>query len=93
MLSPFLVSDLEMHYHIPSPPSSMRALQLPTYNSHLPPGHFPTLGNRAFTGTRASPPINARKCHPLLHMQLEPWVLPCVLIVWLFNPWEHWGIW
>jgi hypothetical protein len=24
-------------------------------------------------------------------MQLEPWVLPCVLLGWWFSPWERWG--
>jgi hypothetical protein len=38
------------------------------------PWHSCTLGHRAFIGQRASPPINIRLGHPLLHMQLEPWV-------------------
>ena len=33
-----------------------------------------------------------KKEHHLLHMQLEPWVLPCVLFGWWFNPGELWGI-
>jgi len=45
------------------------------------PGIFSTLGKRAFTGPRASP-IDARQCHPLLHMWLEPWVPPYVLTGW-----------
>ena len=57
---------------------------------NLPPWHAPTLGNWAFTGPRASP-IDARQCHPLLHMWLEPWVSPCVLCGWWFSPWELWG--
>ena len=54
-----------------------------------PPWHPPTLGHWAFTGPRASPPIDAQQGHPLLHMQLEP----CVLLGWWFSPWELWGIW
>jgi len=46
-----------------------------------PPWHSPTLGNPAFRGPRASPPIDHRQCHSLLHMGLEPWVPPCVLLV------------
>jgi hypothetical protein len=42
--------------------------------------HCPTLGYQAFTGPRASPPIDVPQGHPLLHMQLEPWVPPCVLL-------------
>ena len=44
-------------------------------NPHTPPSrpwHSPTLGHSAFTGPRASPPIDDQLGHPLLHMQLEP---------------------
>ena len=37
--------------------------------------HSLLLGHQAFTGPRASPLIDARQGHPLLHMWLEPWVL------------------
>ena len=30
---------------------------------------------------------------PLLHMQLEPWVPPCVSFRWWFSPRELWGYW
>jgi len=33
------------------------------------------------------------KAHPLLHMQLEPWVTPSVLVGCCFSPWELWGVW
>jgi hypothetical protein len=46
--------------------------------------HSPTLGHQTFTGLRASPSIDVQQGHPLLHMQLEPWVPPCVL-------WDLWG--
>ena len=45
----------------------------------------------AFTGTTASPPVDAQQGHSLIHMQLEPWVPPCVLLDWWFSPWELWG--
>jgi hypothetical protein len=66
--------------------------------SHLPtptssPCYSPTLGHRAFTGPRASPPIDVWQGHPLLHMQLESWVPPCILFGWWFSPWELWGYW
>jgi hypothetical protein len=57
------------------------------------PWHSPTLEHRAFTGQRASPPIDVRLGHPLLHMQLEPWVPPCVLFGWWLSSWELWGYW
>jgi hypothetical protein len=42
------------------------------------PSHSTTLGHRAITEQRASFSIDAQQGHPLLHMQLELWVLPCV---------------
>jgi hypothetical protein len=38
-----------------------------------------SLGHQAFSGPRASPPFVAQQGNPLLHMQLEPWVPPCIL--------------
>jgi hypothetical protein len=55
--------------------------------------HSPTLGHQAFSGPKASPAIGVQQGHPLLHMQLEPWVSPCVLFGWWFSPWELWGYW
>jgi hypothetical protein len=46
------------------------------------PWRSPTLGYRTFIGPRASPPIDDWLGHLLLHMQLEPWVPPCVLFAW-----------
>ena len=54
------------------------------------PWHSPTLGHRAFTGSRPSPPIDARQGHPLLYMWLKSWIPPCVLFGWWFSPWELW---
>ena len=68
------------------------------FSSYLPtptllpwPSHI--LENQAFTGPRPCPPIDASQCHPLLHMQLEPWVPPCILFGWWFNPLKLWGYW
>jgi hypothetical protein len=41
-----------------------------TYSCFLP-WHFPVLGHMIFTIPRASPAINGRLGHPLLHMKLE----------------------
>jgi hypothetical protein len=57
------------------------------------PGHSPTLRHRALTGWRASPPIDDWLGHPLVHMNLEPWIPPCVLFGWWFSPWELWEYW
>jgi hypothetical protein len=87
MLSPFLVSPLKIPYPLPPPPAHQ-----PTH-SHSWSWHSPTLGHRAFTGPRASHPIDVRLSHPLLHLQLEPQVPPCVLYGWWFSSWELWGYW
>jgi hypothetical protein len=55
------------------------------------PWHSPTLGHRVFTGLRASLHIDEQLSHSLLHIQLEPWVPPCVLFGWWLSPWELWG--
>jgi len=57
----------------PSPPASLYWQSL-------------ILGNQVFTGTRASPPIDAQQGHPLIHMQLDPWVPPCELFGWFLIP-------
>jgi len=64
----------------------------------LPPNHpplpasslySPILVGPALGGPRASPPIGTQQGHPLLHMQLEPWVSPSIF-GWWFSPWELW---
>jgi hypothetical protein len=72
MLSPFLVFPPKTPYPFPSP----LLTNLPTPVSW--PWQSPILGHRTFTGPRASPPIDDWPGYPLLHMQLEPWVPPCV---------------
>jgi hypothetical protein len=97
VFSPFLGSPVE-----PSPPShhpppvSMRVLSLQTLTPTSPPWHSYTR-TLSIHNTKLPPPythtIDARQGHPLLHMQLEPWVPPCVLFGWWFSPWELWGVW
>jgi hypothetical protein len=88
----------------PPPPLPRNSLSHPLcpcfYESAHPPTHFclptftfTTLGHQTFTGLRASSPTDVQQAHPLLHMWLEPWVPPCVLLGWWFSPWELWGIW
>ena len=43
----------------------------------------------AFIGSRTSPAIDAWQGHPLIHIQLEQWVL----LSWWLIPWELWGLW
>jgi hypothetical protein len=65
MLSPFLVSPLQTPI-----PSSLTLLLLGCSSTHLPtpallPWHSITLGHRAYTGPRASPPTDEKIGHPL----------------------------
>ena len=87
MLSPFLVSPLKIPYLLLPPP-----VPQPTY-SHSWSWHSPILGHRTFTGPRASPPIDDRLGHPLLHIYLEPQVPPCVFFDWWYSSKEFWGCW
>ena len=63
---PFPSFPSENPHPLPPPPAPQ-----PTH-SHSWFWHSPILGRRAFTGPRASPPIDDRLGHPLIHMQLEP---------------------
>jgi hypothetical protein len=74
----------------PLPSASVRVFPHPSSSPSLPK-HSPTLGHQAFTGPRAFPPIDAGQGHPLLYIQLEPWVPPCVFSGWWLSPWELWG--
>jgi hypothetical protein len=85
MLSPFLVSSLKIPYTLP-------LLSNPPTPSFWP-WHSPILGHMIFTGPRASSPIDGRLGHPLLHMQLETQVPPCVFFDWWFSPRELWWYW
>jgi hypothetical protein len=44
---------------------------------------------QTFKGPMTSSPIDAWQGNPLLHMQLEPGILPA----WWLTPWEIWGVW
>jgi hypothetical protein len=87
MLSPFLFSSLKIPYPLPSLPAPK-----PTHSPSWP-WHSPILGHRTFTRPRASPLIDDRLSHPLLHMQLEPWDPPNVFFDWWFSPRELLGYW
>jgi len=90
MLSPFPVSPSGF---LP-PPVSMRMLPL-SANHTLSPHNlaFPYTGAESLhrINRRASPPIDARQGHPLLHLQLESWFPPCVLYGWWFSPWDYYS--
>jgi hypothetical protein len=86
MLFSFLVFPPKISYPLPLP-------MLPNPPTPIPGPGSPILGQRTFTGPRATPPIDDWLGHPLLHMQLEPQVPPCVLFDWWFSPKELWGYW
>ena len=94
MLSPFLVSLPQMPYPFyplhclyegaPSPTNPL-LLQHPSIPLHW--------GIKPSQYQGGSPSIDDWQGHPLLHMQLEPWVPPCVIFGWWFSPWEFWEVW
>jgi hypothetical protein len=65
----------------------------PTHHSHSWPWHCPIMEHRTFMGLRASPHIDDRVGHLLVHKQLEPPVPPRVFFDWWFSPKEVWGYW
>jgi hypothetical protein len=69
---PFLSFPSENPLSPPPPPAPQHT------HSHSWSWHFPILGHRTFTGPRASPPIDGRLGHLLLHIWLEPQVPPCI---------------
>ena len=62
MLSPFPVSPPQIPYSLPLTTCFYESAPPPTHPflPHLP-SHFPVLGHPAFTGSRASPLIDARQ--------------------------------
>jgi hypothetical protein len=89
MLFPFLIPH-------PQKPASSLLFLLWGYSPNNPstlsslPTHSPTMGHGALMGPKASSLIDAWQGHPLLCMQLDPWVPPCVFLCWWFRPWELW---
>jgi hypothetical protein len=77
---------------------SKKTLPLPPPHAYQPThSHFlaqsiPYIGHRTFTGPRAFPPIDDRLDHPLLHIQLELWIPPCVFFGWWFSLRELLGV-
>jgi hypothetical protein len=51
--------------------------------------HSPRLGHQTSTEPRASPSIDVRQGHPLQHVYLEPWIIPCTLLGWCCSAREH----
>ena len=87
MLSPFLVSSLKTPISSPLPLLSNPPTPAPLS------WHSPTLGHQAFSGPRASPPMDVQQGPPLLHMLLEPWFPPCVSLVGGLVPGSSGGYW
>jgi len=62
-------------------PFFYKSIPLPIHTTLTCPPTLPYTGDSTLAGPRASPSIGAQQGHPLLHMQLEPWVGPCSLWV------------
>ena len=54
---------------------------------------FPRTGAYDLCRTKGLSSHDGRLGHPLLHMQLETRVPPCVFFDWWFSPRELWGYW
>jgi hypothetical protein len=87
MLSHFLVFPPKIPYSLHLPPAPQ------TTKFHSWSWHFPILGHRAFTGPRASPPIDDLLGHPLRHIKLESQVPSCVFFDWWYISKKLWGYW
>jgi hypothetical protein len=89
MLSSFPVSPPKTFYPIPpSPYLPTHPFPLPRPDISLHWGIKPSQDQGPLL-----PLMFIQQGHPLLHMQLEPWVPPCVFFGWWFSPMELWGYW
>ena len=85
----FPLFKFQMFSHLPISPLShlysscfCEGVTSPTHFLPLScPGIHKHLGYQAFTVPKASSHIDSQKGCPLLHMQVEPWVSPCVLLL------------
>jgi hypothetical protein len=95
----FFFTRYFLHLHFKCYPLSSPKIPIPPLFPLLPnppiptswPWHSPILGHRIFARPRAFPPIDGWLDHPLLHMQLETWVPPCVFFDWWFNSRAPWN--
>jgi len=71
MLFPFPVLSISP---LTPPPPLLWVFPLPIHPFLLPLPQSPTLWGPTLARPRVSPSIGAQQGHPLLHMQLEPWV-------------------
>jgi hypothetical protein len=83
MLSPFLVSPWT-----PPPPAAFMTVFPLTHPLPLPHPGIPLHWGIEPSQDQGPLPIDVQQGYPLLHMQLEPWVPPCVPFGWWFSPWE-----
>jgi hypothetical protein len=75
--------------HLPSPPSLLLLWRYllthqPTPDTLLQ--HSTMQEHKTSAKPRASPSIDVRWKHPLLHMYLEPWIPSCTLLGWWSSP-------
>jgi hypothetical protein len=74
-------------------PGSMTVISYQLIHSCLTTLAFPCTGGLSIHRTKDLPSYCCLIRHiPLIHMQLESWVPPCVLFGWWFSFWEPWGI-
>ena len=81
--APFCIFKIYLHFKCYHPS------QFPLHNPSIP---FSPLLLWGCSPTHP-PTSTSQQSHPLLHMQLEPWIPPRVLFSWWFSPWELLGVW
>jgi hypothetical protein len=80
---PFLYEGVSPTTHLP-PPACMTVVPHPSTHFHLPALAFSYTGASILPRTKDLYSNYVQQDHPLLHMQLEPWVPPCELLGWWF---------
>jgi hypothetical protein len=89
--TPFSFSPLPWKHNVPSiVPMLLWGCFLPTRQIPLSHPQIPLYWgiHQGSSGPRACPPINAWQGHPLLYIEVGPWLPPCVLLGWWLSLWE-----
>jgi len=73
-------------------PSTIMVVPLPNHSAFLParPLIFPCTMGSSLGSTKGFSHISVQQVHPLLHMQLKPWVSPCIVFEKWLSPWKRW---
>jgi len=73
-------------FPVHKPHSLLPPCRYSPYTSLLPTPYSPALGVQTWQDQGLPLPLMPQQGYSLLHMQLEPWVSPCIV----FSPWKLW---